>query len=126
MKYIYGMRLRGFSPMCQPKGVVERRDDPTGKYYDLIVYNRGLTHEELEDYELDYVGTEGKEMEEKVLTLYRALEDFVKSAGLYYDFDTDEYRFDEEAGINMERETMSDIEHVYSDLMYYLGLESEN
>lgn len=126
MKYIYGMRFRGFSPMCQPKGVAERRDDPTGKYYDLIVYNRGLTHEELEDYELDYVGTEGNEMEEKVLTLYRALEDFVKSAGLYYDFDTDEYRFDEEAGINMERETMSDIEHVYSDLMYYLGLESED
>lgn len=52
--YRYGMRLRGFAPMCQPKdGFVERQDDPTGKYYDILVYNRELTEKELRDYELD-------------------------------------------------------------------------
>lgn len=59
MSYIYGMRLRGFAPMCQPKeGLVERRDDLTGKYYDLLVYNRKLTEKEIRDYELDYLNNE--------------------------------------------------------------------
>lgn len=54
MNYRYGMRLRGFAPMCQPKeGFVERQDDPTGRYYDILVYNRELTEKELRDYELD-------------------------------------------------------------------------
>lgn len=40
--------------MCQPKeGFVERQDDPTGRYYDIIIYNRELTEKELRDYELD-------------------------------------------------------------------------
>lgn len=50
---LYGMRLRGFSPGCQPKGVISRHDDLTGKYHDLLVYDRELTEEELRDYELD-------------------------------------------------------------------------
>lgn len=55
--YYYGMRLRGFSIGCQPKeGFVERRDDDTGKYYDILIYNRPLTDKELADYELDYLG----------------------------------------------------------------------
>lgn len=54
MNYRYGMRLRGFAPMCQPKeGFVERQDDSTGRYYDILVYNRELTEKELRDYELD-------------------------------------------------------------------------
>ena len=57
--YTYGMRLRGFSIGCQPKdGFVERRDDITGLYYDVIVYERKLTSKELDDYELDYLGEE--------------------------------------------------------------------
>ena len=52
--YVYGMRLRGFSLGCQPmQGLVERQDDPTGKYHDLLVYERKLTDKELADYELD-------------------------------------------------------------------------
>lgn len=40
--------------MCQPKeGFVERQDDTTGRYYDILVYNRELTEKELRDYELD-------------------------------------------------------------------------
>ena len=55
-KYVYGMRLRGFSPGCQPmNGLVERIDDYTGKYHDLLIYKRMLTEQEMQDYELDLV-----------------------------------------------------------------------
>ena len=54
--YTYGMRLRGFSPGCQPRdGLVERKDDPSGKYWDLLVYSRELTDEEVKSYELDKI-----------------------------------------------------------------------
>lgn len=53
MMYLYGMRLRGYSPGCQPKGTISRHDDLTGKYHDLLVYDRELTEQELRDYELD-------------------------------------------------------------------------
>lgn len=53
-EYLYGMRMRGFSIGCQPKdGFLDRRDDPDGKYYDIIVYDRPLTESELDEYELD-------------------------------------------------------------------------
>lgn len=51
--YKYGMRLRGFSIGCQPAGAVERLDDTTGKYWDIITYNRPLTAEEMRTYSLD-------------------------------------------------------------------------
>ena len=55
--YAYGMRLRGFSLGCQPmNGFVERRDDTTGRYYDILIYIRRLTDKELSDYELDFLG----------------------------------------------------------------------
>ena len=54
MEYRYGMRLRGFSIGCQPKeGLLYREDDTTGKYWDVIVYNRELTDEEINHYSLD-------------------------------------------------------------------------
>lgn len=57
MQYVYGMRLRGFSPACQPTdGFIKRVDDKSGKYYDLLVYSRQLTEQECRDYELDYIG----------------------------------------------------------------------
>ena len=52
--YRYGMRLSGFSIGCQPmQGFVERLDDSTGKYWDILVYDRELTDQEVKDYELD-------------------------------------------------------------------------
>lgn len=61
MMYKYGMRLRGFSLGCQPmNGFQERRDDPSDRYYDVLVYNRELTDQELRDYELDYLGEENE------------------------------------------------------------------
>lgn len=54
--YAYGMRLRGFSPGCQPKdGLVERVDSNTRKYYDILLYNRPLTDKEIFDYDLTYI-----------------------------------------------------------------------
>lgn len=59
MDYYYGMRLRGFSPACQPmNGFVERQDDFTGKYWDILVYDRELTAKECEDYDLDFIAIE--------------------------------------------------------------------
>lgn len=55
MWYVYGMRLRGFSPGAQPKGVVKHQEDYSGKYYDLIAYERKLTDKEVRDYELDFI-----------------------------------------------------------------------
>lgn len=55
--YKYGMRLRGFSIGCQPmEGFYERIDDHTGRYYDILVYDRMLTGAEVADYELTYLG----------------------------------------------------------------------
>ena len=64
MEYRYGMRLRGFSPGCQPKGVLRREDDPTGRYYDLLVYDRELTEKEIADYELDVIPEKGDTMKQ--------------------------------------------------------------
>ena len=56
----YGMRNRGFSPGCQPAGVIAREDDVLGEYHDVIVYERPLTTEEMKNYELDYIGSRRK------------------------------------------------------------------
>ena len=64
--YKYGMRLRGFSPGCQPmKGLLFAADDESGRYHDLLVYDRKLTDKELSEYELDYIG-EGEMVQDKV------------------------------------------------------------
>lgn len=64
MTYLYGMRLRGFSPGCQPVlGLMGRLDESTKEsvkefkfYHDILEYDRKLANEELEIYELDYLG----------------------------------------------------------------------
>ena len=53
MEYRYGMRLRGFSPGCQPKAGLIGCEDGGKRYHDIIVYKRPLTAQELEEYELD-------------------------------------------------------------------------
>lgn len=55
--YKYGMRLRGFSLGCQPReNFYKRIDDTTNKYYDIIIYTKPLTMEQIISYELDYLG----------------------------------------------------------------------
>lgn len=65
MRYVYGMRLRGFSPGAQPmNGLICREDDTEGlrgggrKYHDILKYDRELRPDEVRDYELDYMGVE--------------------------------------------------------------------
>ena len=54
MEFRYGMRLRGFSPGCQPmKGFLRREDDTTGKYHDILVYDRQLNELGVYAYSLD-------------------------------------------------------------------------
>lgn len=64
-KYYYGMRLRGCSPGCQPKkGLADVifgetvKQDSLRQYYDILVYNRELTEQELGEYELDFIREE--------------------------------------------------------------------
>lgn len=55
----YGMRLRGFSIGCQPmKNFVERIDDASGKYHDILIYSEKLSDKDTKDYELDFLGKE--------------------------------------------------------------------
>ncbi len=53
--YKYGMRLRGFSPWCQPDGHY-RWEDGDRKYHSFLFYRRKLTDKETRDYELDFIG----------------------------------------------------------------------
>jgi len=51
--YKYGMKLRGFSVGCQPlNGILDAQEDPTGTYYNILLYNRELTADEIKSYEL--------------------------------------------------------------------------
>lgn len=53
-EYKYGMRLRGFAPLCQPKeGFIRREDSTSRRYWDILVYDRKLTTDEIRNYELD-------------------------------------------------------------------------
>lgn len=55
-RWRYGMRLRGFSPGCQPMaGLVAHREDTRQRYYDILEYDRALSDKELRDYELDLI-----------------------------------------------------------------------
>jgi hypothetical protein len=49
--YWYEYRLRGFSPFCQPKGHIEY--NPNIGRHGIISYNRPLTQDELNEYELN-------------------------------------------------------------------------
>lgn len=58
MTYWYGMRLRGCSLGAQPKDFLGRYDAKGifNRYYDIIVYSRKLSEEEVEHYSLDFLG----------------------------------------------------------------------
>lgn len=52
--YKYGMRLRGFSIGCQPKGVIKHEDTNKAEtgYWSIIYYDRELTDEEINKFDL--------------------------------------------------------------------------
>lgn len=53
--YRYGMRLRGFAPLCQPMAGLVGVEAGFGRYHCVLVYKRKLTDEEVRNYELDYL-----------------------------------------------------------------------
>ena len=56
LEYYYGMRLRGFSPGCQPmEGFIRREDDFTDRYWDIIVYDRELSADDCSHYDLELI-----------------------------------------------------------------------
>lgn len=59
-KYVYGMRLRPAGIGCQPKGFIEIRQG-TGRYWDVVVYDRPLTEEETFVYSMDLLQEEDTE-----------------------------------------------------------------
>ena len=64
MEYKYGMRLRGFSIGCQPmRGLIRREDDNTGRYHDILVYDRRLSADEIDSYELSAITAENESTE---------------------------------------------------------------
>lgn len=58
--YKYGMRLRGFSPGCQPLDGLRRAEEGAvyglEQYYDILFYDRELSEAEQKLYDLDFVG----------------------------------------------------------------------
>ena len=60
--HFYGMKARGCSPGAQPQNMCARVDDPTGKYFDIIVYpgKYKLSDIAILHYDLDYLGSEVK------------------------------------------------------------------
>lgn len=54
--YKYGMRNRGFAPMCQPMSGLISAQDGDREYYSYLYYERRLTDKETKEYELDYLG----------------------------------------------------------------------
>lgn len=58
-KYMYGMKLRGYSIACQPmKGLIGVKEDATGRYYDILTYDRQLDPREMRLYDLVFIGKE--------------------------------------------------------------------
>lgn len=58
--YEYGMRLRPCGAGCQPReGFCDFRDDDGShgrRYWDVAIYNRKLTDDEMSHYSMDYLG----------------------------------------------------------------------
>lgn len=58
MGYLYGMPRRPFSIGCQPMDGLVGTVEMDTSYFDILLYNRKLSKEEIEEYELDYLGEE--------------------------------------------------------------------
>ena len=94
MLYFYGMRLRGCSIGCQPKeGVIKREETHREKYYDIIIYDRPLTKEEVKHYSLtplygyQYTDNLGEEFYHS----FDCLDDCMRDARGTLEFAYDEY-----------------------------------
>ena len=64
MYYIYGMKLRGYAPGCQPMKWLRDWIDAaeTSKYHSFFLFYRKLTKDERNDYDLDLLYLSNKEV----------------------------------------------------------------
>ncbi len=92
MKYFYGMRLRGFSPGCQPMdGFIKREDPSTNDFYDILVYDRTLSSDEINHYSLTpmygYIYTDnlGQECYHAFATMDEAIKDIQNTLQFAYE-----------------------------------------
>lgn len=61
VEYLYGMRLRPAGPNAQPIKGLLRIAYGGGRYKNLLIYDRPLTEQELEEYGLDYINEVDKD-----------------------------------------------------------------
>ena len=54
--YVYGMRLRGYGPGCQPKENLIKAIEGNGRYWSLLMYSVKLPQKMEHHYDLDYLG----------------------------------------------------------------------
>lgn len=63
-RYMYGMRLRGFSPGAQPMAGLLYAVDPSfsyRRYWSILCYDRELSEDECRQYSLDLLYSKGEE-----------------------------------------------------------------
>ena len=57
MVYKYGLRLRGVSIGTQPQGFIAYEDSNKSKtgYWSFVFYDRKLTEDEIQKYDMDFI-----------------------------------------------------------------------
>ena len=59
MEFRYGLLHRPAGPGCQPKHDLERiEEDPSGKYWNIVVYSILLSGEEIREYEMEFINAD--------------------------------------------------------------------
>lgn len=59
MIFSYGMTNRHYSPKAAPlRGLIDRMKDHTGKFYDILFYDRRLDAAEEKGFGLQFLGAE--------------------------------------------------------------------
>lgn len=82
--YKYGMKYRPFSIGCQPlENLIEAQEDPTNKFYNILLYSEPLTPEKIKSYQLTDLQPQ-PDIKQLLTELYKALNrDFLKDLDTY-------------------------------------------
>lgn len=82
--YKYGMKYRPFSIGCQPlENLIEAQEDPTNKFYNILLYSEALTPEQIKSYQLTDLQPQ-PDIKQLLTELYKALNrDFLKDLDTY-------------------------------------------
>ena len=126
MNYRYGMRLRGYSIGCQPEDVKIVETDSTGRYYDILTYNRELTDKEIKEYELDdlnlidriqdalFINNTYQTLDREAYELKKKYEELFKQCEEEYE----DYSVDKEGASREDLKELEKIENNYAHKIY--------